>query len=250
MSRRRKITSWTVLALYWPLVFASTHIPRPPHLQVYGRDVTLHLLAYLILTLLYWLARYGTTRPDFREGKIYLTLLLMAGYGIIDEVTQELVGRDCDFFDWVSDMSGCLLALALIFLLRRVVYWLIFYWVGLFLLMHWPGKSAFIKLPAFWQQFHIAYVVMGFLVLTLLWWRSMCTEGRFVINKSVILATALCMSSYALFSEAVDLAFNRGFDLPNLFGSLAGVVLGMVCAAALARHRVVQELYQNSQSYL
>lgn len=237
--------AWVVLGLYWPAQFITTHIPRPPQLQIFGRDVTLHVTAYFILTVLYWLARYGGVRPDLRQFKTYAALGLMALYAVVDELTQKLVGRDCDFLDWVSNMSGILLALALVFLLRRVVYWLIFYWVGMFLVTHWPGKSAFIMLPVFWRQFHIAYVVMGYLVLTMLWWRSMCPEPKFMITARVAISSVFVLPAYALFSEVVNLTLGRGFNLTNLLSSLGGIILGAACAAALARHNIVMEQYKN-----
>ncbi|KPK72779.1 MAG: hypothetical protein AMJ79_15510, partial [Phycisphaerae bacterium SM23_30] len=111
---------WIILAIYWPLQFVSTHIPHPPQLRIYGHDVTLHIMAYLILTLLYWLARYGKEGPNLRRFKIYGVIFLMALYGAADELTQKLVGRHGDFYDWLSDMGGCLIALAALYLLRRV----------------------------------------------------------------------------------------------------------------------------------
>ena len=36
---------------------------------------------------------------------------LLASYGAFDEVTQPIVGRDCDFWDWVADMAGILVGI-------------------------------------------------------------------------------------------------------------------------------------------
>jgi VanZ family protein len=37
---------------------------------------------------------------------IGLVLLVAAGYGILDELTQALVGRSADIKDWFADLVG------------------------------------------------------------------------------------------------------------------------------------------------
>ncbi|MFC1783512.1 VanZ family protein, partial [Planctomycetota bacterium] len=212
MKRIKHLLPWIVLFIYWPLVFTSTHIPRLPQLRIYGHDVTLHITAYLILTLLYWLARYGRERPGFGSFKVYGVILLMAIYGAVDEITQKLVNRHSDFYDWLSDMGGCVLAIAALYLLRRARHWLIIYWMVMFAITHWPGEAPFVKLPSFWQQFEVAYIMAGYLILTLLWWRSLCQEGRFIINKSILLTTLYVLLGYAVLDEAISMAMGRGYD--------------------------------------
>jgi VanZ family protein len=41
-----------------------------------------------------------------------IILLLLAAYGSFDEITQRLVGRRCEFGDWLADMAGAMLGLA------------------------------------------------------------------------------------------------------------------------------------------
>ena len=242
MKNLRSLIPWIILALYWPVLFIATHIPRPPHLQVYGRDVTLHFTAYMILTLLYWLARYGKSRPSLKQAKLYSTLFIIALYGAIDELLQNFVHRHCDFIDWVSDMCGALTALILLFLIRRLLYWLIVYWLCLFTITHWPLQTPLIKLPNFWLQFEIMYIMAAYLVLTLLWWRSICDKNRFILNRKILFLTLLVIPLYLLLDILMGLTMNRTYDYTYPFSSLAGIILGILSAISFARHHTTAKL--------
>jgi VanZ family protein len=43
---------------------------------------------------------------------------VMVVYGACDEVTQPIVGRNCSIFDWLADIAGTVLAMALIEVVR------------------------------------------------------------------------------------------------------------------------------------
>jgi VanZ family protein len=229
---------WWVLILYWPALFISTHIPRLPSMQVYGRDVTLHLVAYFILTVSFWVTRYGATRPSLRKRAFYFVVLVLAAYGILDEFTQALVGRSCDIHDWFSDICGILLAMGALFVLRRLWYWLTFYWLAMFAITHWPLAKPLLVLPVCWQQFELVYVMVGYMALTLLFWRSCCKQPKFMINKKIALTTLYILSAYALFDEVSSLFMRLGFDGGQLLSAFTGIVLGIACSAALAQHHL------------
>ena len=237
----KKHLPWILLGVYWPMVFVSTHIPRLPQFRIYGHDVTLHLAAYMILTWLYWFARYGRRKPHGRRWPLYEVVLLMALYGGLDETTQFLVHRHGDIFDWLSDMSGCFLALAALYLFRNIRWWLIFYWTGMLVLTCWPGKDPFIQLPTFLQQFKAVYIMMGYAFLTLLWWRSICPEPRFMFNQRILGLTLLILPGYALMDEGISLMRNRGFSWGDFFCATGGIFMGVICAAAFSRHQLVYE---------
>ena len=242
-NRLRKILPWTVLAVYWPLLFLSTHLPRLPHIPLGPSDKVLHYLAYLILTLLFWLARFGSQRPSFRKARLYKIIILFSLYGAMDEITQRFVGRCCDIEDWVADICGSLTALLLLYVLRRWLHCFIAYTIGLFLICHWPGReSLFDKLPSFFQQFQVAYGIIGYIILTLLWWRTLCRNERFEFKGTILTVTLFVLPLYALLDEAANMLMRRSFDLTDYLSALGGIVVGIVCAWMFARY------HENNQS--
>lgn len=111
---RRAATAWTAaLIIYWVVLFAGTHFPSSggelgPLLNV---DKLVHAGAYFVLaTLLLNAARGGGDRLG-RATRLSLAGVLLA-YGAVDELTQPLAGRTCDFADWVANTVGVALACA------------------------------------------------------------------------------------------------------------------------------------------
>jgi VanZ family protein len=96
------------VALYWVLIFAGTHYPKPPELLLHTSDKVLHFSAYLGLAMLL-VAWWQMVPPMTRKGPrriIFTVILILAAYGAFDEVTQIPAGRDCDALDWLADVSG------------------------------------------------------------------------------------------------------------------------------------------------
>lgn len=249
LKRLQSLLPWLVLAIYWPMLFVGTHLPRPPRMDIYGKDKMLHFVAYFFLTVLFWVASYGTDRPSLRKGRLYKVVVLFALYGAIDEITQglEFIGRTCDPFDWVFDICGSLTALLLLFLIRRWLYWLILYWVGLAVITHWPADKPFVKLPEFLQPFRAAYMMTAYLALTLAWWRMLCPQRRFIINKTILVSTLFVLGFYAYLDGFVSMWMRGSFDVSDFLSGLAGIVIGIGCSAALARHNVTVEAYGNGE---
>lgn len=112
--KRRRITARTalvaLLSAYWLSMFLGTHIARVPVSMAEQGDKLLHLGGYggLAVLLLAW--RISRGPASFRT--VALIWLLIAGYGAFDEITQPLVGRNCDFADWIADLIGTALGLA------------------------------------------------------------------------------------------------------------------------------------------
>lgn len=209
-------------------------------MQVFGRDVTLHFCAYLILTLLYWIARYSGTKPDLKNRAIYLTFLFMAVYGAADEITQQFVGRNADVLDWVADVAGVLTALVLVFCLRRWWNWLVLYWVALALITHWPGESPFIKLPGKLQQYQVLYLFAAYMVLTLLFWRSLCQKGHFEITRPIFLSCTIVLPLYAFLDEGANILMQRSYDQTDLFAALGGIAVAIISSISFAQHHRAQ----------
>jgi VanZ family protein len=95
-----------LLGAYWLALFAGTHWPKLPGIDVPGRDKTLHAVAFAILTglLLIVLTRRAWLA---RGGPIALAAVaIVAVYAAVDERTQPYAGRTCNFLDWVADLVG------------------------------------------------------------------------------------------------------------------------------------------------
>ena len=246
LKRWKQILPWVALGTYWPMIFVATHLPRPPHMQVFGRDVTLHFMAYLFLTLLFWWARHHRLKPHWLSRNVYSVIAIIMVYAAADEYLQIFVNRHADVIDWVADVAGCLTALVILTLLRRCRHWLVVYWLILCLITHWPIKdSAFITLPSFWQQFQFCYSFTAYLILTLLFWRSICPQPRFMITPKIVTATLMVMSFYALADELLSYLLQRGFDFRDVLAGLCGMIIGCLCATAFAQHHLSQKKILN-----
>lgn len=109
---RWRRTATVVLAIYWIALFIGTHVPLdsiPEGIQ--PSDKLMHFLAYAGLNVLFgcWVA----TRHSF--GWIWAVgmLLLSAVYGAADELLQIPVGRQCALDDWIADVLGSIMGLAI-----------------------------------------------------------------------------------------------------------------------------------------
>ena len=84
-------------------------------------DKAEHLIAYFGYGLTLVLAVFGNKKDiKFRNG--ILKVLIIGGlFGASDEIHQLFVpGRDCDFFDWVADISGISLSLLFINIIKNL----------------------------------------------------------------------------------------------------------------------------------
>lgn len=102
------------LVVYWIGLFAATHVPTAPQVDVPGGDKTIHIVGYGILALL-----LGVVVP--RPFPVVRVLVLLAAYAAFDELTQPLVGRKCDLNDWLADVGGSALGLATSAIFRKFI---------------------------------------------------------------------------------------------------------------------------------
>jgi len=110
----------SALVLYWPAIFLLTHIERVPGwiIRAQMSDKTLHFIGYLLLAYLWWNALSYSRRPGLKYYFTWVTLGLMAIYGIADEILQGLTHRTPDPMDFRADMIGVLLALVIMWALE------------------------------------------------------------------------------------------------------------------------------------
>lgn len=90
-----------LLILIWVVLATLTHIPVPQAVQeLRVSDKLMHLVAYFPLGFLLSTCRVrGVT-------SVRACLLVIAGYGILDELLQIPVGRTASVFDWIADVIG------------------------------------------------------------------------------------------------------------------------------------------------
>jgi VanZ family protein len=116
LPRRRLFGS--VLAVYWLGIFIATHSPGQPEILNQVSDKSLHWAAYCGLAILYSL--WSSTRYKFSIGWVCRSFLILASYGIADELLQIPVNRHCDFLDWLADIGGILVGLCIPIFARKL----------------------------------------------------------------------------------------------------------------------------------
>ncbi len=100
-----------VVALYWVGIFTLTHIPADKLPQV-SDDKTAHVVVYFVLAaLLFWTMHALTQLPT--TVIVARVLILTLAYAAFDELTQPLVGRFCDRWDFIADALGAIAAVVI-----------------------------------------------------------------------------------------------------------------------------------------
>ena len=108
-------------ASYWALLFLATHWPSS-HLPWSNlpwdlpSDVVLHFVAFAILTLLLVFAvaeRVDSWSSASLCLRCVAIVMVVAMYGILDEATQPLIGRDFKWLEWAADVAGAVAGVVL-----------------------------------------------------------------------------------------------------------------------------------------
>lgn len=99
------------LAIYWLSMFFGTHLTTMPQSLAKQSDKMLHCFAYFGLATL--LLTWRISRGPAALGNILKIWLMIGLYGVFDELTQPLVGRHADIKDWLADLTGAALGVAI-----------------------------------------------------------------------------------------------------------------------------------------
>ena len=120
---RRAIAS---LAVYWLVLCLATHWrnPWPRGGAPSYPDKLVHFTAYGILAALavYVLGKLLASRGRGLTGWHAAAIwAVVVAYGLLDEFTQPLTGRDFEWLDWAADIGGaaCGMLIAMVWQLRR-----------------------------------------------------------------------------------------------------------------------------------
>ena len=97
-----------VLLAYWLLAVVATHTPplrphdpdQPPGLPW---DKLVHFFGYATLA---WLLMNALTARRRLGFAVVVTVLAVAAYGVVDELTQPPFGRTADVWDYAADLLG------------------------------------------------------------------------------------------------------------------------------------------------
>jgi VanZ family protein len=111
---------WSIaLACFWLTLFALTHIPVVKSLgPITDHDKTAHIVAFAALALMLattWQLNAG----ELTQAQLWWAWLVLILYASLDEWTQRFVGRQTSIVDWLADLIGAAVGLALFVWLRR-----------------------------------------------------------------------------------------------------------------------------------
>jgi VanZ family protein len=113
MLRRTLLILTTIYAI---TLVTVTHLP-PAHLPATGvSDKVEHVTGYGLLATLV----ATTVMLHTRRVPVVMLVLSLAAFGAIDEVTQPIFGRTADVWDWAADLTGIVLATAIVWAVNCV----------------------------------------------------------------------------------------------------------------------------------
>lgn len=101
-----------LLVLYWASLFTATHVPLPRGVLRHGGDKLAHFLAYGGLAALMMSVR--ASHGPFGWRSVIGRFIVLVAYGAFDELTQLLVRRQADWWDWMADVVGVAIGLSLV----------------------------------------------------------------------------------------------------------------------------------------
>ena len=108
-----KLPHILLVAAYCAFIFwlSSGPVSTPTEIQFDGVDKVAHVCVYALLGALVYYGLRQSGRPWTVFALFWIPVLFASLYGASDEFHQSFVpSRTCDFFDWLADTTGGLLA--------------------------------------------------------------------------------------------------------------------------------------------
>ncbi len=111
------------LIVYWLILLTATSLPSNEMPDIHMSDKIEHFLGYGVLTILITFSLLVQSKNKLLKAKAYLaTIIIVSVYGALDELHQMFVpGRDCDFYDWVTDFAAAFFGIIIVYSLVKFV---------------------------------------------------------------------------------------------------------------------------------
>ena len=235
LSHQQKITA-VLLAIYWPVLFIFAHIPVPKVVQESDiSDKSLHFLAYLILVFLLWFTVSDGKKVNWRRASPWWVFLIMVAYGIVDEWLQSYaVGRTCDSWDFLADLTSTFTGLVLFSVLSFWPAGLVVAAIMIFGLANISRASLADMLPAASAAFHL----FAYAILTTFWvqcLRLLTPRNHLRQNPAKWLTAALAAPlALVLTVKLFSVILGKNVALPDMIISI-GAIVAVVVTIGLGR---------------
>jgi len=243
LSRRQKLTIISLL-LYWPAIFILAHIPVPQLVrEAHVSDKSLHFLAYLVLVFLLWFAIRPDRMVNWRKVAVWWVLLVIAGYGAVDELLQSfVVGRSCDVMDFFANLTGVLAGLILFTFLTFWPALLVVTGIVIFVSANLTRANLADLLP---PVANVPFHLFAYAFFTVLWIRHIHHFLSLKAPKPKWLMTALALpTGFLLAVKLFSVISGKNLAAQDVIISAVGiaVVIVIVYLTALFRRRFTQKL--------
>ncbi|GJQ26808.1 MAG: hypothetical protein HBSAPP02_18400 [Phycisphaerae bacterium] len=117
LQSRRMRTALCVCLFVGAFVMSHTPPPPPPSRPPIN-DKVMHFTGFVLLGMVtIWRGLDAGRRYPLRGALGWL--LLLALYAAFDELTQPIMGRSCELFDWVADVGGAIAGITIILVLHQ-----------------------------------------------------------------------------------------------------------------------------------
>ena len=236
VTRRRKLAIIS-LAIYWPTLFVFSHIRVPEKVQEAGvSDKTLHFLAYATLVFLLWFALNPERKVCWRKATVWWVLLIVAAYGIVDELLQGYVGRSCERADLIADLAGAFTGCVI---LTVLTFWPAAVILGGALicgLTNIARKELSEIAPIANAMFHL----FSYAVFTLIWIRYMRLSDTLRVlktNRKWLITALAAPIALIVVAKGYSIAQGKDFPIQDVILSVVGIggAVGIWAAALLRR---------------
>lgn len=222
--QRHKITI-AITTAYCLVLATVTHIPMPNWARKTGfSDKTMHCLAYFVLVCLLWFAVSPDKKANWRRLRVWLVLLIIIAYGILDEILQGFTGRSASVADFVADILGALTGFAVVSFLSLPHTMLLLAAISMFLVPS-IAKSGLVISAGLCDK-GINFMAFAFLTVAWIQYKRVVLNlnlGRisFIITSLTLpVMVLICVKLFCVFK---DISFGYSSIVAAAFGILAMV---------------------------